>query len=884
LRVLKTFIFFLSILSAFTVSAQTDSLQTVIQDERVINALDSINQIKIENDSIQSDSLQTDSILQEGISPDAVDQVIEYSSKDSILFSLSSEMMYLYGIGDISATEMSLQSAFVEISTGDSYLYSEAVPDSSGNSFIKPVLNQEDETFTVKSIKYNFKSKRAIVKDVKTEQEQGYLHSDVAKMQTNKEFHIHSGKFTTCDLDHPHFYIKLTKAKKIPDKNVISGPMYFVIADIPLYFIGLPFGLLPNQKKNTSGILMPEYGEENNRGFFLRNGGYFLAVNDKINTSIVGDIYSRGSWGLTWSTNFKVRYRYSGNIELKYSRNKTIESVLEEFVSSKQSTNFWVNGVFNQDSKSNPNSTVSASLNFGSSGFRSENATDYNDFVNNQASSSLSYSWNKPGSIFNFNMSMRSNQNLSQKTVNLDLPNFSLNMKRQFPFKNIGVGSTNWYKKIGVSVNINAKNSINTYDSLLFTNRTLYEMQNGLKYTIPVSTSFNIFTYLTVSPSFSFTGRIYTESLRERNIITAEDGELQYDYTTDTIPGIYFPYDFNFSVPLSTKIFGQLNFKKGKLQAIRHVVSPSISFSYRPDFGREFWGFWGENIRQTSWNSFDTVQYSYYKSFIYGAPPQKNTGSINFSLGNNFEMKLKNKNDTAQESRKVKILDNLSFSASYDLVKDSLNLSNISMSGNTKLFKNFGLRFSGTFEPYMYKDTAKVPINKFRLIEEGKLARFTRGSVTLTGSLKPSEGESRGLNLLEPEDAFYYYQYPYIPYADFSVPWNLSVNYTLKIENDYIDKNLSVLDFTQTMTISGNVNLTKNWKINGNTSFDFSTRKFSYAQFSVYRDLHCWEMSFNVQPFGSLKGYSFRINIKSSVFKGVEYNKRKGGRDNFFGG
>ncbi len=881
LILIKSFAFLLLLILYSGINAQTDSLKINNNDtNEVILVSDTLTDYKNVNDTITDQSLKIDSVEQSGISPDALDQVIDYDSKDSILFSLADEKMFLYGTGEITSKEMNLKSAYVEISTAENYLISESVLDSTGNNYQKPILNQDDETFVVNSIKYNFKSKRAIVKDVKTEQEQGYLHSDVAKMQTNKEFHIKSGKFTTCDLDHPHFYIRLTKAKKIPDKHVISGPMYFVIADIPLYFIGLPFGMIPNQKNNTSGLIIPEYGEEERRGFFLRSGGYFWAINDNINTSLLGDIYSKGSWGLTLKTNFKKKYKRSGNLELKYNKNRTDERILP---GSSELTSFWVNGSYIQDAKANPNSTFSTSLNFGSSEHNSLNAIDMHDYTDNQKSSSISYRWSKPGSIFNFSANIRGNQNTMDtiKKVSLEFPTVSLNMQRQFPFKNLGSGTSKWYQKIGVTLNINAKNSINTIDTLLFTKQTIYNMKNGLKYSIPVSTSFNLLNYITVSPSFNYTGRLYSSRIIEHNILLPNDDVVDNEVGKDTLQQLSHPFDFNISVPFSTKVYGILKFKKGKIEAVRHVFSPSLSYTYRPDFSIEPWNSYG--TREDP-DNMETVTYSYYKGYIYGAPPQGRSGSIGLNIGNNLEMKLKSKSDTAQESRKVKIIENLSVSTSYNLAADSLNLSKINISGKTTLFKTFGLRIGATFDPYCIDSLTGVRINKFMINENNKLTRFEKGSISLSGSLKPNTGkESSGVNFLNPQDAFYYYPYPDIPYADFDLPWNISASYTFNIYNKFDKESLTnIIDITQTLQLNGNISLTKNWNMTANTTYDFSTRKFSYVQLSMSRDLHCWEMSFNVTPFGTMKGYSFRINIKSNVFKGIEYNKKKAWQDNIY--
>lgn len=824
---------------------QNDTIKNIIVKDTL-----SINNLTPENNS--------DSVKNDKISPDAIDQVIDYSCNDSILFSFIEEKMFLYGSGDISAKDMDLKSSYVEISTKGSYLFSKTVADSSGENKIKPILKQDDENFSVSSIKYNFRSKRALVKDVKTEMEQGYLHSNVAKMQTNKEFHIKDGKFTTCDLDHPHFYIELTKAKKIPNKHIISGPMYFVIADIPLYIIGLPFGILPNQKHNSSGLIIPEYGEDQQRGFFLRNGGYFWAINDYLNAAVQGDIYSRGSWGVTVKSNFKKLYKYSGNLEMRYNLIRTGEEIL---IDSKKTSSFSIVGSFQQDAKANPNGTFTTSLNFGQN-FELD-ARNINDLTDNTKSSNISYRWSKPGSIFNFNAILRGTQNTKNRSINLLLPDISFNIKRQMPFKGFGIGTHKWYQKIGYTFTLKAKNSLTTGDSTLFQKDVLYKMKNGLQYTLPISTSFTLLNYINVSPSLNFKGRIYSNYIRQNNVLLVEENEIINAIKKDTIYNVTFPFDFNFSFPMSTKVYGIFNINKGRVQAIRHVMSPSLSFNYRPDFSREFWGYYG-------YNNIDSSYYSYYKDNIFNGPPSGKSGSISFSLGNNLEMKLKNKNDTVSEFKKIKLLNSLNMGISYNLAADSVNFSNFSITGNTKLLKNFNLNFRADFDPYV-RDSAGVKINIFEWTENHRFVRFNTGNLSLSGSLKPTKSKTKDIH-----SDFYYYQYPEIPYADFDIPWNLTVNYNFNIVNKFdVPSQLYVRNLRQTFSLSGNFSLTQNWKITAKTNYDVAARKFSYAQFSVYRDLHCWEMTFNVIPFGTLRSYSFRINIKSNVFKGVEYNKRK---------
>ncbi len=842
-------------------SQQDTVYQQVVKDVIV----DTLSLKSMKNDTIQTDSIASDSIKSNIISPDAIDQVIDYSSKDSILFSMTEEKMFLYGIGELSATDMNLKSSYVEISTEDSYLFSKSIKDSL--SIVKPILKQGEESFTVDSIKYNFKSKRALVLGAKMKQDEGFfLHTEIGKKQTNGEFHIKNGKFTTCNLDHPHYYIRLSKAIKIPDKHIISGPMNFYIADIPLP-IGLPFGLLPNPKSNSSGILIPEYGEDNNRGFFLRNGGYYQVFSDKFDAALTGEVYTKGGWGLTLNTNYRKLYKYSGRLNLSYSKHQNGEKELPNSVTL---TTFWARGSYRRDAKANPNSNFSVNLDFGKSEHTALNSKNINEAISTQKSSNISYSWAKPGSILNFSANFGVNQNTKTHSVNLNLPTISLNVKKQFPFKQIGTGGSKWYQKIGFSVNVNAKNSVSTGDSTLFTESTFNKMKNGLKYSIPISTSFKLLEFINVSPTISYTGRLYSKYLIERNILYVDNDELKEGITNDTINKLSHPFNFSFSVPFSTKIYGTFNINKGRFKALRHVMSPSVSYNYRPDFEKEFWGFYGYNPEDKA-----TPYYSHYDKFVYGSPPTGKSGAVSFSLGNTFEMKMKNKNDTIEQDKKIKILESLNINTSYNLAVDSLNLSPIRVSGSTRFFKNFSARFTANFEPYILNEDGKK-INTYEFVKNRRLARFTNASISFSGSLKPKKDKDKSNENTNIETPFYYFSNPEIPYADFDIPWNLSLSYNFVLRKKFIKKTQSFeTDKTQTANLNGSFSLTENWKITASSRYDFSAKKFVSVNVSVHRDLHCWEMSFNVIPFGSHKSYTFRINIKSSVMKDLKYEKRK---------
>lgn len=845
--------------------------------ENRIMPQDSLQNDTGENRIMPQDSIpDADSLKQKKtiISPEAIEYDVNYSSKDSMLFDMTTGMMYLYGTADLTGEDMNLKSEYIEVNTKENYLYAKGREDSLGNITGIPEIKDGQDHFKAKSLKYNFNTKKGIIFDVVTEYSQGYIHGERTKRHPNSEIHILDGKYTTCDLDHPHFYVKLTKAKVIPGKQVIAGPMYFVIADIPLKLLGLPFGYIPSQKKNTSGFILPQYGEEQKRGFFLRDGGYFWAINDYMNTALTFDVYSQGSWGLSWKSNFKKRYKYSGNLNVKYNVNRFGERVLPEFSETKT---FWVQGSFTQDPKANPNSKIGVSLNFGSSQHNSFEARDIEQLTDNTKSSNVSYRYKRPGSIFNLTANAGLTQNTKTNSVNLEMPSLSLNMDRQFPFQGLSKsGKSRWYDKISVGFSSQMKNKLTTVDSLLFEQESLYKMENGLKYSVPVSASYTVFSFFNFAPSISYTGRLYSDYIEKRLVYMPDDRDsLQQRVVQDTISGIRHPFDFSLSAPVSTKLYGMVNFKKGPVKALRHVVSPSVSFSYRPDFSEDFWGYYGK------YTGGDSTLYSYYSEGIYGSPSRGKSGNINLRLGNNLEMKVRNRKDTADGTKKFAILKRFDLSAGYNIAADSMNWSNLRLTGNTQLFKSINVNFGASFDPYA-RDSTGRSVNEFEWNKNQKLLRLVNANLSATGSLKPevfSSGEEDKEEKNAPAfgpSGFRPYDYVDIPYADFSVPWSLNLTYRINVNNRFSSATQEYsVDFSQTVNLNGSFTFTDKWSVSARGDYDITARKFVYSSLSISRDLHCWAMEMTLVPFGQLKSYMFRIYVKSSVFDGIEYKKEK---------
>lgn len=855
----------------------------------------------IESDSLKTaqDSVTTDSVKIVPQNESDIKSPISYSAKDSMMFDLKTKMIYAYGEAKLGMDDMKLDAGYVIMNIDSNYLYAEAILDEKGVESGKPVFTQGGTEYKIKTIRYNFKSKKGMVTDVVTEQGGGFLHGGKTKMQPNKEIHLIDGKFTTCDADHPHFYIQLTKAKVVPEKKIVTGPFYFVISDIPLP-LGLPFGYFPNQQNRTSGIIIPSYGEEKRRGFFLQQGGYYWAISDYVDLTVLGDIYTSGSWTINARSNYKKRYKFSGNFDINYQEVIQGEKNVDENYS--KNSLFWVKLNYARDSKANPTSTFNASLNFGSSKSRSYNSNNPADFANNNASSSIAFTKTFPGTPFNFSANISATQNLTTGAVNLDLPTVAFNMNKQFPFKRkVAVGSKRWYEQISVGFSSNLKNSLNIGDSLLFTEEAVKKFENGFQYKIPISTSIKVLKYLNLAPSINYNGRIYTNSLKQRPLYFNGTDSLTNAYA-DTITGFGHVYDFAFSAPLSTKLYGMLNFKRGKIAAIRHVMSPSIGFSYRPDFGQPEWGFYEPDILYPE----DPARFfSTYGNGVYGTAPKGKSGSVSFSLGNNFEMKTHSK-DTTEEFKKIVLLNSLNFGTSYNIAADSLNWAPLTISANTKLLKQINVTYSSSVDLYKIDPATGRTINELYLSKDNVLGHMTRSSVTLSGSInsdtfkkkakKENETENsntgtdenntglEGLNGM-PKKGTKNQSEQETPVGEynFKIPWNLSINYSYSYSSTKFDTKTQEWEptITQTANLNGSLSLTQKWKFSGSLSYDLEKRKLVHTSMNISRDLHCWQMGFNFVPFGTYQSYSFRINVKSSMFQGMEYKKQQSFRDNF---
>lgn len=845
-------------------------------------------------DSLRQDTLKADSLKQTA-QPDVLEDKVEYHAEDSLVFDLDSQKVFLYGTAEVTYTDITLKADYIEMDMNKKEVFAKGLPDSVGNIAGKPVFTQGKESFESNTLTYNFDSKRGLISGIVTEQEGGYLHSERTKKEFDGTINMANGKYTTCNAPKPHFYLALTKAKVIPNNKIVSGPAYLVVADVPLPVI-LPFGFFPNQQTHASGILIPEYGEEKNRGFFLRNGGYYFALSDYFDLAVTGDIFTNGTWGASVRSNYKVRYKFSGALNLRFYKNVAGDMDLGTYTGSRDYSISWNH---QQDSKANPSRTFSANVNMSSSSFDQNHSYNTQDYLTNTKQSSISFSKRWEGSPFNFTGSLSHSQNSSNKTVNLSLPKLALTMNRLYPFRNlIKSNKAEWIKNIEVSYSANLDNRINTIDSLLFTPEVFEDMRNGFKHSIPLSTNLKPFRNFNVSPRVQYNGMLYTSSVRKEwdtNYVDPVTGIQKGRVVTDTIHGLQYAHALlpSIGMSLNPKIFGMFAFKNpdAKIVAIRHVISPAIGFSFTPD------------MRKYMPNYYDTVQtdtlgntkvYSYFENGIFGTPSLNGkAGSVSFSLNNNVEMKVRTSNDTTAEFKKVKLLESLRFNTSYNLFADSMNLAPVGFSGFTSIFnKKLRINFGGTLDPYALNESGRR-VNEFLIGQPGgsiaRLTRFNIGTdVSFSSGQKSSKPQAAGGGAMEKPPTDMGADQTQMPmeepaaavmaesgYVDFNIPWQFSIRYNFNYSKPGFTSTI-----TQTLNFNGNITLTPKWKIGVTSGWDFKLNTLTYTSVNIYRDLHCWEMRLSWIPIGRHQSYSFSINAKASILKDLKYEKRKSWYDN----
>ena len=795
------------------------------------------------------------------IEDESLNSKIKYHARDSLVSDLVNEVVHLYGGATIEYEDLFLKADYIMIDFNKKELFAEGITDSLGVLTGKPEFSQAGQNFRSNNIRYNFDSKKGKIAYLITKEGEGYIHGDLVKKDPENNFYIRHGQYTTCDADVPHYSIASRKLKVINNNKIVTGPAYLTIETVPTPLF-LPFGFFPNSKGRSSGIIFPSFGESVNRGFYFQNLGYYFGFSDYLNFAVTTDVYTKGSFNIFGSSIYANRYRFKGDFRISYLYTVTSEPELPDYSITKD---FQVRWKHSQDAKARPNSTFSADVTAGSRSFyRNALSTSLNNFLSNTFQSSVQYS-KRWGEKINLAVGLRHDQNTLTHDINVRAPEVSFGVSRLFPFKRkVSVGAEKWYERIGTNYSMAATNLISTKDSLLFKKDSLGRfvsldnLKNGMLHNVPVSTSFKLFSYFNLTTSVSYTERWYLKSV----LYDWKDEINSID--TTVVHGFQAARDYSTSASLSTRVYGMYAFAKGPVAAIRHVFSPTFGFSYRPDFGLERYGYY-KTVQYDTSGRYKT--YSIFENGVYGSPSNGKFGSLNLNLGNNLEMKVRSRSDTGSTEKKIKILENLNIGASYNLFADSMKLSTIGVRGNTTLLDKINFSFGGVFNPYAV-DANNNAYNRFQYDLDHRLARLTNANASLGFALNnanekvsPRYSSQQLAEINEhPED-----------YIDFTVPYNLSVNYTYSYSKL---GNLAAESF-QSASINGDLNVTPKWKVGFNSWYDITNSKFTSFSLNISRDLHCWEMRLNWIPFGYQESYFFQINVKSSILQDLKLIKRK---------
>ncbi len=808
--------------------------------------------------SIQPDTLSTnnDSVVVDSLQfGDDLKSKVKYSADDSIVYDIPGQKIFLYGNGVIEYEDIHLTANYVEINNELKTLFAKGVKDSTDTIKGKPVFKQGSEEFKAETITYNFQTKKGKISEISTQEGESFVHGETVKKLPDNSTFIKHGYYTTCDAEQPHYYIAAKKIKVIPNNKIVTGPADLVISDVPTPIM-IPFGFFPNKKGRSSGILFPAYGESN-LGFFLQNGGYYFGIGDHLDAALTGDIYSLGSWKANLLSNYAWRYRFNGGLALSYAETKNSQKELPDYQVRKD---FFIRWNHSVNPKATPNTNFSASVNAGSSTFYQNTISSAANYLTNTFQSSISYSKSFPNKPYSFSASLSHNQNTATRDITLNLPSATFNVSRITPFaRKHATGASRWYEKIGVSSTSSFVNTITTKDTLLFKKESLDQFRNGIQHSIPVNTSFTALKYLTVSPSITYVEKWYFKTFEKRFDATTDT------IVVDTIKSFRAAHEYNANISMNTRIYGQLQFNKGKIAAIRHVLTPTFGYSWRPDFSSDKFKYY-KDVRSDSAGAI--IRYSPFEGTVFGAPGGGKSSLLAFSLDNNLEMKVRQVTDTAVNVKKIKLLESLALSTAYNLAADSLPLSYISLSGRTTLFEKISITGNMTFDPYVTNENHQR-INTYYINQNKKLARVVNSGLSLSCSLRSKKTDYKS-EKATPQELNQINRDP-DAYVDFNIPYNLAIGYNITHSNGAFAPDATI----QTVSFNGDLLLTPKWKITFYSGYDFTQKQWSYTTLGFYRDLHCWEMHLNWTPIGAQANYSFQINVKSSMLQDLKLVKKK---------
>lgn len=862
------------------------------------------------------DSIYLDSLNRQ--KKNGIDAPVTFSANDSMVYDAQNKTAFLYGTSNVKYENMDLKSERIYLNMDSSLVHATGVRDTATKGLTgTPVFSMGSDNYESDTMAFNFKSKKGLIQNVTTQQQEGFLSSQLSKRNDKGEIFLKHGRYTTCDKDCPDFYIALSRAKVRPGKDVVFGPAYLVVADVPLP-LAIPYGFFPFSKKYSSGFIMPSYGDESTRGFYLRDGGYYFALSDKWDLKLLGEIYTKGSWGLSVATNYRKRYRYNGTFYAAYQDTKTGDKGLPDYT---RQQSFKIQWSHRQDQKASPYSSLAASVNFATSSYERNNLGSlYNPQTLTQTTRTSSVSWGTNFSSIGLSLSATANlnQNMSNSSIALTLPDLNISLSRFYPFKRRhAAGAERWYEKISVSYTGQISNSINTKEDSLLRSNLIKDWRNGMQHRIPVSGNFTLFNYINVSPSFNFTDRMYT------NKVTKSWNRTTQKEVSDTTYGFHNIYNWDLSLSASTKLYGMFIPNRkifgDKIQAIRHVITPSISFSYAPDFGSSRYGYYSTYQRTNADGSVELVDYSPYSNGLYSVPGRGKTGNVSFSFDNNIEMKIKSDKDSTG-IRKISIIDNLGFRMSYNMAAKEKPWSDLSVDLRLKWWKNYTFNLNAVFASYAYEldSNGKPYVGNHTYWGMGKIGRFQGMSQNISYTLTPekikklfgggvddddtkskrNDPEAEGVDtdiesnvdddMIEGQRSArrkgsgHKAKTDDDGYMSFSMPWSITFGYgiTMRESNDINRFNYKTMrypyTFSQTLNFSGNLRISDGWNISFSSGYDFEHHALSMTTASLQRDLHCFNMSCQVvlAPYTSYN-FTFRCNA-STLTDALKYDKRSG--------
>ena len=859
------------------------------------------------------DSIRADSMMR--ARSNGIDAPVKYSAEDSLVYDAESGTAYLYGNSKVDYENMKLTSDKVHMNLDKSTVRATGTVDSTAEGGIKgkPVFTMGKDEYKSDTMAFNFKSKKGLIKGVYTEQQDGFLSGEVGKRDSTGSIYLQHGRYTTCDKPHPDFYIALSRAKVRPGKDVVFGPAYLVVADVPLP-LAIPYGFFPFSKKYSSGFIMPSYGDESDRGFYLRDGGYYFAISDKWDLKLLGEIYTKGSWGVSAASNYRKRYRYSGSFLFSYQDSKTGDKGLPDFA---EQESFKIQWNHRQDPKANPYSSLAASVNFATSNYERNNLNSmYNPQTLTQTTRTSSVSWSTGFSSIGLSLSATTNlaQDMRTSSIQITLPDLNISLSRFYPFKRKHlVGKERWYEKISMSYTGQLANSISTTEDKILHSNLIKDWKNAFQHTIPVQANFTLFNYINVTPSFNFTDRMYS-----KKVTRGWDNTLQKEVVRDTTYGFHNVYNWSMSVGASTKLYGfwvpNRKLFGDKIQAIRHVITPQVSFSYSPNFGARRYGYYDSYQYTDASGNVKLVEYSPYQDELYSVPGKYKTEMISWDVSNNIEMKIKSDKDTTGY-KKISIIDELGASMSYNAAADYHRWSDLSMRLRLKWWKNYTFSMNAQFATYAYELDAngKPYVGNHTEWGYGRLPRFQGMSQNFSFTLNPeklkkwfgrkddkdddkvsvdSDGPDTNIesnmdddlekgkyaakkkrgNIAETDDD---------GYMSFNMPWSLTIGYGITMRENTAGRfNTKTMrypyKFTQTLNFSGNIRISDGWNINFSSGYDFENHAMSMTTASLSRDLHCFNMSASVvlAPYTSYN-FTFRCNA-ATLTDALKYDKRSG--------